>query len=711
MIQSAFPIQLLVDWYLHAPTQPLPTFLKDLLRSNEVRDHKKLEDFLQNELQQTSLQDFEGATFFFRIYRHALLYGYYRLDGDFFEQIQEIFSHRKQAFRNLTDQTSIHAWDEFSQLAYTAFKRLQRATSIEAFEEQVSSLDWTVFDKNSTFISDLSAIIGFVYRHEDGSDQYQKARIWLQKAMLDLALPEGLMPQMLMADYIIQHGQADTLPFLKQIVDNTEQAAQQAEIPEVKQLLGGIHHLLSGSLTNQEWLYPQTEGEAELDQFLLLIKAFEQQYASDDALPASLKAERAATIANMYSTLYQMTDDSLEQGNFGKQAQGYFDTAIQIATEVQDDWSAMRYRQLRAEASVSTGQPLTEKELKEINQFNKKRNHYPSYVQSIETYLQLLHRNDAANKTFDLILDLFKLGQKKIDQGGFYLIAEGMRLANTVFLKETKLPGVSWMVEELASFFERVEKAIETAEVHADLIGRTLIERFRTIFMAFEPVSHFNILVYYKYQFCEILVMRLGALVNQDELTLKVADQLIRELDNPSNPLHIIKADWDDFKKVPNFVRNHTLNKCISITKGDLPAAAEHLDFSYRNLRSYITFKEVNRLGFFLDLQQTSNRQLEQGIRYMFYDLYKTGTIFEVVFDMPKFLVDYAKSGFYSQDLEEALNIKGTTAKKYIKIMMEIGLIRQDKTTGRKHYYRLVRENVMNRLGKDQNTLIESAQQ
>ncbi|MEM7658450.1 MAG: hypothetical protein AAF399_20145, partial [Bacteroidota bacterium] len=64
--------------------------------------------------------------------------------------------------------------------------------------------------------------------------------------------------------------------------------------------------------------------------------------------------------------------------------------------------------------------------------------------------------------------------------------------------------------------------------------------------------------------------------------------------------------------------------------------------------------------------------------------------------------------GFFSQDLERELTIKGTTAKKYIKIMMEIGLIRQDKTTGRKHYYRLMRENVMKRLGKDKATLISS---
>ena len=90
----------------------------------------------------------------------------------------------------------------------------------------------------------------------------------------------------------------------------------------------------------------------------------------------------------------------------------------------------------------------------------------------------------------------------------------------------------------------------------------------------------------------------------------------------------------------------------------------------------------------------------------MFFDLYKKGTIFEVVFDMPKFLVNHAQEGFFSSDLEEKLHIKGTTAKKYIKIMIENGIIRQDKNTGRKHFYRLIRENVMNRLGQDQATLI-----
>ena len=101
-------------------------------------------------------------------------------------------------------------------------------------------------------------------------------------------------------------------------------------------------------------------------------------------------------------------------------------------------------------------------------------------------------------------------------------------------------------------------------------------------------------------------------------------------------------------------------------------------------------------------MKQTNNKQLEQGIRFMFYDLYKAGTIFEVVFDMPKFLVEKAQLGFFAQDLERELSIKGTTAKKYIKIMMEKEIIRQDKTTGRKHFYQLNKETAMNRLGKEQ---------
>lgn len=710
MIQSAFPTQLLIDWYLHAPSHPLPTFLKELVRTGEVKDQKKLEDFLTSELQQTSLQNETGVDFFFRMYRHGLLMGYYRQDGDLFQSILETFRHRKQVFRAVDSTVPLEPWDEFTHLTETAFQRLQRVVSIETFEEKVSNVDWSLFEKEPAFIGDLSAIIGFVYRHEDSSDQHQRARIWLQKGMLEKALPDGALQQMLVVDYLVERGQAEAIPIITQVANALNQASEQAEIPEVKHLLAGLNQLVKGHLLNHQAKHGNADPSTQFEQFQLDIRAYETR-TDTQHLSTALRAERTAIIGSMYQTLHHMTVEDQEQTSYSRQAQECLDAAIGQMSTIHDEASAYRLRHLRSNIAVDTGHTLTEKELKEISHFYKKRANFPQYVAAIQTYIRLLLRNGNGNKCFDLFQELFKLGQKRIDQGGFYLVTEGLRLANLVFLRETMLPGVTWVVPELAGFFERIEKAIETAETHYESIGKTTVERFREEFLQFEPASHLNILVYYKYQFAEIMIMRLGAIINGDELSKRVSDQLLTELNNESNPLNIIKAEWDDFKKVPNFVRNHTLNKCISITKGDLPAAAEHLDFSYRNLRSYITFKEVNRLGFFLDIQQTSNRQLEQGIRYMFYDLYKTGTIFEVVFDMPKFLVDYAKSGFYSQDLEEALNIKGTTAKKYIKIMIEIGLIRQDKTTGRKHYYRLIRENVMNRLGKDQNTLIESAQQ
>ncbi len=317
---------------------------------------------------------------------------------------------------------------------------------------------------------------------------------------------------------------------------------------------------------------------------------------------------------------------------------------------------------------------------------------------------------EAGTKSFELIQEAFKFANRKYEQGqgGFSLTLGLFKLTNDLLLEEIKRPGVSWIVSILDQLFLNIIEAIEVLKAEWEKIGKSLTEAFREEFLRFEPISHFNLKVYLSYQLYEIKVMRLGAIVNDDKISLGLADKLLSELENENNPLSFIKTDWDEFKNVPNHVRNSTLNKCINISKGDLPLAAEHLDFSYRNLRSYITFKEVNRLGYFLDLKLTNNWQLEQGIRFMFYDLYKNGTIFEVVFDMPKFLVEHAHTGFFSSDLEENLSIKGTTAKKYIKIMIEIGLIRQDKNTGRKHFYRVERENVMKRLGKDQATMIRS---
>ncbi|MEM8898896.1 MAG: hypothetical protein AAGC85_12355, partial [Bacteroidota bacterium] len=419
-------------------------------------------------------------------------------------------------------------------------------------------------------------------------------------------------------------------------------------------------------------------------------------------LPEFCNSNTKIQLASLQFSYNSSTEEDKEGLFYAKEIFSLIDEAIDLSEKINDSAGAAQAKLLRAQYAISLSQPLTEKEVKEIIQYYKKSAYYPGYIQANKVYADLLLHNAQPLKAYDLIQDIFKIGQKRVDDGGFYLLYSGFKLASDIFLEQIKLPGVSWVVDILEEFFQKIKEIVDSMIEAEEPFEKSNMEAFRREYIRFEPVSHFHIRVYFSYQYYEIKLLKLGALMNEDSLSISIANRLLKELESGNNPLQFVQGNWEDFKLVPNDVRNKTLNKCINISKGDLPEAAKHLDFSYRNLRSYITFKEVNRLGFFLDVQETENKQLEQGIRYMFYDLYKQGTIFEVVFDMPKFLVSHANTGFYSQDLEQELNIKGTTAKKYIKIMMEINLISQDKTTGRKHFYKLIKENVMKRLGEQQ---------
>ncbi|MEO1414096.1 MAG: helix-turn-helix domain-containing protein [Bacteroidota bacterium] len=700
-------MQFLVDLYSRSATLPLPNFLKDQIKKQDLTDVEKLEEFFLSELQSLSLQEKQYVDLFFFMTKSSLMYAFLRQDQSLYQEFDGIIQHRMTALRSVQHENlPIQAWNSFLKFLNGAFQRLVKHVAIEEFEEQINALDWGSFDQE--FIGDLSTIIGFVYANEDDPDQSSKARIWLMKAMGECPLPQGIGVHMIQADYYLNSGLTDGYQHANHILIKIKDAAEASTDLAIKNLFSQVAFELEGALLN--WNFHQKDDSlTRLETSQLQLKEYETRFAQKDKLNSFSKAQVESLIARMYSGLYKMTSDDLEQASFAKHIVKHSDQAIEAVQAVKDEQSTLAYRLLKAQLSVSTGSALTEKEMKELTQAFKKEQNYPLYTQSIQCYIDLLLRNEVPRKSYDLIQDVMKFAQKRIEQGGFYLTTAAFSIANNIFHAETTEPGVSWMTDILDNFFDKISQALQDIETYRESIGKSLIENFRKIFITFEPVSHFHIKVYYRYQLAEIQIMRIGAIINEDPVSLNVADNLLSSISDKNNPLSFMNAEWDEFKSVPNSVRNRTLNKCINISKGDLPLAAEHLDFSYRNLRSYITFKEVNRLGFFLDMQQTSNRQLEQGIRYMFYDLYKKGTIFEVVFDMPKFLVNYAKSGFYSQDLEQELNIKGTTAKKYIKIMMEIGLIRQDKTTGRKHYYRLVRENVMNRLGKDQNTLIQSS--
>lgn len=704
-----FPYQMFVDLSLEGKKSAYPNFLKDVVKRAEFTDLEKLQEFLSTELENTSVQYQEAAEYFIFIAKEVISHYFYRKDFDGFHHAVDLTRHRMPALRNVTAvELNLASWDQYIKLMQVAFLRLIRHIPIEEFESHIDQMDWAGFEKD--LIPAVSSVVGYVYLNEDEADQTVKSRLWLQKAIRENDFEHNLGNYLAIAYHYLSDPQAESIESVTAIITQLKEGIPSLSSPGVKQLFEAAIFDLEAKLLPITFLHIDNQ-ETRLEHCQQELRDFESQYrrtSQDSWLPELTKASIEATLAKLNALLYGMTDDSLEQAGFARDTLRSIEKSIERAEALKDEYHTADFKLTRIELAVATGTQLTEKEAREIVQYNKKGNDYPTYIRSVSSYVHLMAANDNAQKSYDAIMDVFKLGHKRLEEsGGFYLITSGLRLANELFQAETHAPGVSWMVHNLDIFFEQIKRTIELLDQHLDTIGVSMVEQFRREYANFEPVSHFNIKVYFQYQLYQIKALRVGTIMHNDSVGEQSANSLIASLENPNNPMSFIAAMWEDYKDVPNSVRNKTLNKCINISKGDLPLAAEHLDFSYRNLRSYITFKEVNRLGFFLDIQQTTNRQLEQGIRYMFFDLYKRGTIFEVVFDMPRFLVKYASLGFFSQDLEQELNIKGTTAKKYIKIMMEIKLIRQDKTTGRKHYYRLVRENVMKRLGKDQTTMIK----
>jgi len=706
-MHNAFSYQLLIDLLALQQQHTYPTFLKDIVKSRNIHNFKRLGDFWDSELQNSALQDRESMEYFLFILQSTLRFYFFRLSPQQFYQTVDLAKHRMTAIRHVEKaEIDLASWEKYIDLMTIAFNRVIRHVSIEEYEAYIDQLDWPNIQKQ--FIPDISSIIGYTYLCEDMSDQKSKSRLWLSKAVRETTFEKSVANHLYLANYYYQVADKGSHAQIESVVKVLTEGQTTFQHKEIKTIIQYAIEDLETMLFNYQLKESNTGISAtDMHGFALRESLTASQDQTNGAIPEFVKAYRKLLQAEACSIMASCVDGEPDQQFFTENMSVSIQSAIALAEEVQDTISAMHYRNTMAEIFIQHQQPITEKELKEIIQFYRKKNLYIPYIQASKSYTFLLVEGKQPQKALDVILDLFKQGNKNIEEGGFYLFTAAFRLANDLFLTEIRKPGVSWIVAVLDVFFEEIRQIIDQIDEYIPIARPHQLEAFRSEYLRFEPVSYFNIKVYFQYQLYTLKMILLGTQLQNDKMGQVMSEKLVEKFENANNPLSMLKADWDEFKDVPNDVRNKTLNWCINISKGDLPLAAEHLDFSYRNLRSYITFKEVNRLGFFLELQETDNKQLELGIRYLFHDLYKKGTIFEVVFDMPQFLVKYSKSGFYSQDLEQELNIKGTTAKKYIKIMMEIGLIRQDKTTGRKHYYRLVRENVMKRLGREQNTLIE----
>ena len=708
-MNNGFYYQLLASLAQGSSRLNYPKFLKDVVKAGDLDDVKGIDENLAKEVAEASVIEGNGVSYFTLLAENALLFSLYRHDYERYKSLLETIEKRLAAFRSQGVDFNADAWDAYLAIIKASAKRIMRAGTIEEFERLIDDLEWDQFTPE--FVSRVCRAIGFVYFTEEDQDRFNKTRFWLHKSTQGGEFSDSLAAQVGLVEYFLFDATPENLKRVDDIIRGIEDNIGKETDANLQRLYRALLlNMQARAVVAKASLGKGSnydDDQVKLEESLRTVRDLSKKFDAEAAkMPAFVRGFMKLAFAQFYFHFTVADIDKDDVAELMAMAVEDLNDAAAIAKKTKDEALRERVRLKLLAVNSRAGAKAVEKELKEALTEARKSDNMVALVEiSTAAAHFYMTQKGGAQKAYEVLVDLVRRGQKRIGEGGFFMIVKGMSAINTIMLRETIRPGVSWIVTEMGAYFSSLVEIIDSIETNGDHVGTDLFGKFQEEFLRLEPATHFNLKTYLRYQFYEVKVLRLAAWMRGDDASQRIAERLIAELSEENNPLTFIQANWEEFKDVPNSVRNKVINKCISISKGDLPLAAEHLDFSYRNLRSYITFKEVNRLGFFLDEQATNNRQLEQGIRLMFFDLYKNGTIFEVVFDMPKFLVEHSKSGFSSQDLEEALDIKGTTAKKYIKIMMEIGLIKLERTVGRKHFYKLRKDNVMTRLGKEQKVL------
>jgi hypothetical protein len=687
-MQNASLYQLLFDVLLPGNFPQSGSFLRQAAREMDFGTESELEAFFQQELATAPFQTEENRSYFKWIGCAAVQYAQELHRGTFFSKILEVIENRLPALGHSGDSTG--AWEGYLTLARAAVGRCLREHSLEVFESAIDNIDWDLYD--SDFIRELSLLIGTTYLEEDERGRRLRARIWLQKAWQEATGPSSPGALLRMGRYYYETQNADEAAALSDISDQIEKmtfdgkaASLQAQAVIQLRLMTISLELLAEDVTGNKKNELLTQARA------LLTEATEN--------PAFALVTNSCMLGRMLTS-----HEAHAVKGFA-----FINNAVKLATEKGMEHRA-KYVQLVSMTIANTlDRELVEKDLKELIAYFKRQEDSIAYLRASRLYAMTLVEMDRKHrqKAHDVLMDVIKRGIKNVEKGGFFLISGAVKLASDIYLPELSRPGISWATENMDLFFEQISYVIDNVDDFLPFAGRADVDIFRNEFLRLEAASYLNIKTYFRYQYYGVKMMGVSARLMEDEVGQKQAEVLARTFADPQNPLNFMLANWDgEFKDVPHGVRNKTINRCINITKGDLPLAAAHLDdFSYRNLRSYITFNEVHRLGFFMDTKTTNSRQLEYAIRLLMHDLYESGQIFEVVFDIPRFLVDWGE-GFYAEDMEREMELKATTAKKYINVMVDHGFLIKDKSRGRKHFFYMDRDKVMKRLASDSSTMI-----
>jgi hypothetical protein len=292
----------------------------------------------------------------------------------------------------------------------------------------------------------------------------------------------------------------------------------------------------------------------------------------------------------------------------------------------------------------------------------------------------------------DALHEGHKYASKKQGFGGGYVVHRLFDYATAVFLREKVRYGISWIIEHLPDYFRLQEQYLKslTPEILAQM-GQTEWNQYRLTFLKFNEVAGLHSRTFLRYQLFTIKVMECSAVLAGDTIGAEYASLMWQEWHSPMNPLSLLQADWQDAKDVGDRFQNILLNRAVTMMKGDLPRTAEHLPFSYRNLRNYVALGQINRLGFFAQMNETAQKSLETGIRWLLAEIFQDRKEIEGLFDLPRFLVH--KAGQKPFDADELCDVQGiqfAAARRYAKLFAEKGLLKPDEK--QKNHYSVNKE-------------------
>lgn len=603
-----------------------------------------------------------------------------------------LFEFQTQSFTRLNNLLSTFSkkwiehhpnWEIEHQCWITCAKRIHRLISIEEFENW---LNQKALQTGDVFPMGFF-LAGYTLLHEKRPEYSIRIQFWMEKAIRKSPQqPIALLSMTSLVQVLLQFPNRETLIYAREKIS---QLADQFQAFEEAHII--FIDLMMQSLIEELVLQPDIE-ERRLILYALKDHCL-REIARKERYSAEIQGYLYYRLAYAYFQLATLGEKSLCQ-----EALRQIDAAL-ILNEVRPDIiNVHQYQQLKYRIMLLSGDSTAAfHSLKELATWFKKDGDYQKYAETISLAAHACEHSELWTKGIEYLVEQTEPLIKRLPEGGCEAVVILLETLTQLLNQAVYSSKLKLITEKGYNYFQLFTRFHDFCSQNPNSVGLRLWERYVDIFRNSKIIAQNNIHIFFSYHQESIKILTISARLSGNNHSYKVAQDLLQSIGNPRCPANIFTGKWSDFAEEPANFRNKVLNQCISITRGDLPLASEHLNFSYRNIRSYLSQNEIDRLGNFLYEIQTTNPALEQGIRKMLYDMHLQGTLYEIIFDLPVFLVNNHK-GFSLNTFVEVLDLKYNTASKYLKGLVQFGLIRPERFGEHKNYYFLEKETIFNHI-------------